>query len=170
MESRRRMIDLTEIWDLIGQKFQNGLMNRIFRQQGIDGGEYAPVKESTMSARRFKSKKVAGKKIKSHKRLWVTGNYAKSAFNYVPDESGVTVFASNNMHPGGATYADITRYNSRNYEPNKFIVDPPLVFPRTVSEVAMMEEEIQYARYVLKEGITERLRVTIPERVEINVG
>jgi hypothetical protein len=164
------VIDLTEAWTAIGIKFQNGLMNRIFRQQGIDGGMFPPPKPETIWTRKFKTKRVKGLKVKSGKRLWITGNYAKSAFNYLSDQMGVTVFASNNLHPGGATYADITRYNSRNYEPNKNILNPPLVFPRTQSEVLMMDDEIQFARHTLKKAITEQLRAVVPEKVEIPIG
>ena len=163
-------IDLTVAWAAIGEKFRNGLMNRIFRQQGIDGGAFSPPKSSTMKPRRFKSKKVSGVKVKSGKRLWVTGNYAKSAFNYVADGFGVTVFASTNLHPDGATYAAITRYNSRNYEPNKNILNPPLVFPRTAQEVAMMRDEVQFARYALSKALTTEFEKIIPKQVDIYVG
>jgi hypothetical protein len=163
-------IDLTEAWALIGEKFRNGLMNRIFRQQGIDGAAFAPPKPETVWTRKFKSKRVKGVKVKSGKRLWVTGNYAKSAFNYLADQTGVTVFASNNLHPGGTSYADITRYNSRNLDPNRFIVNPPLVFPRNASEVSMMKEEVQFARYELSKALTTELEQIIPKQVEIFVG
>ena len=175
------MIDLTAAFEKIGKKFQLGLMNRVMRQQGVDGGRYSPPKPSTGRSRKVQRLKrgsgmlggvstIWGGAVKSFRRLYVTGNYAKGAFKYAFDASGVTVFASENLHPDGATYADITRYNSRNWEPNKNITSPPMVFPKTTNEVVMMTDEMAFARKTLADEITRQLRNEIPERTEIVIG
>lgn len=168
------MIDLTACWDRIGKKFAEGLMNRIFRQQGIDGKAFPPPKSKTIGSRKFRTKKVAGQRVKSQKRLWVTGNFANQfARSYAADATGVWVYADDKkMHPGGITYAWIVRRNSRNFPGvNTNIDDPPMIFPRTAQEVGAMQKEVEFARYELKKALTEHYRQLLtPEKREIVIG
>jgi hypothetical protein len=110
-----------------------------------------------------------------YKRLWVTGNYAKSAFNYVADPNSVTVFASENLHPDGATYSDITKGNSRNFPrspQHKGTDNRPMVFPKTPQEVGLMKDEMAFAAHQIEKGVLSYLKTEglIGYRKEINIG
>lgn len=167
---------------MIGQKFVLGLARRIRSQVGVDGQGYPPIKKSTAIARGPRRLKKGTAKINgvpttfggmatSLKRLFVTGDLAASGFNYAVRPEGVTVFAPDSLHrSGGATYADIIKYNSRNWEPNKNITGPPLVFPKTSAEVAMMRDEMNFARMEIKKAITAHLKAQIPPKTEIPIG
>jgi hypothetical protein len=200
------MIDLTEAWTAIGHWFQLGLMNRIFRQQGIDGAAYSPRSVSTIrgAARRkagdryvhftyVKEGRVGGSGVMrkgthrsaaamsyDSKRMWHTGHFAKGAFDFLADATGVSVFVKDSFYVSGwgaldpskrQTFAQILRWNSRNFdEVNDKIVDPPLIFPQTAQEVGLMKEEVQFARYTLSKALTTEFEKIIPKQVEIYVG
>ena len=178
------MFDLTQAFEKIGHLFARGLGKRVFDQEGIDGMPYSYVKPSTAKSRGKRRQRKGEAVIRgipttfggfamSLKRLWVTGRFAKAGFNYVADATGTTVFVSENMHPAGATYAEIVRRNSRGQKRiNRGIEDPPLVFPNNASEVRMMKEEMTQAAQIIKNELVRQIKEQglVVARRELNIG
>lgn len=164
------MIDFTEAYDTIGKIMVQGLSRRMKQQTGIDGEAYSPVKPSTLAKRRLGNKMshLRGRSLKqrnklkssqSTKRLVVTGELTNEAFGYEVKKDGVRVFAREVSHMDGLSYAQILRYNSRGQKNvNKYIDRPPLVFPTSPAEIAMMDKENKDASRIAKNVLDKEIK------------
>ena len=164
-----------KVFEDIGKIFAQGLSKRMKQQKGIDGGAYsAPAPSTLLSRRRVKSK--TGKALKSSgstKRLVVTGELSNEGFGYTPSDNGVKVFARPVSHSAGVSYDRLIEYNSRGQSKvNKYIKNPPLVFPTNKGEVEMMQNEIKIARELFareaKKQIQEMAKTNL--KVQLRVG
>jgi len=198
------LFDFTKTFDFIGRAFVRALSLNVRQQQGIDGNGYSFIAPSTGKSRRAKRtgtkflKGIRTKRVKdfdesyevtksvfsrglvvSLKRLFVTGEFAASGFNYSPDKNGVDVFVPESFHKGGATMADIVRYNSRGQSRlNKNIKAPPLVFPNNAGEVALIRDSttggsvLERGQKMLKDEIVKQMKeqgILVAKR-ELHIG
>lgn len=187
------MFDFTKTFEFMGKMFVRALKLGIRQQTGIDGTGYSPAAPSTARGRGIKTfrnksesknaktgkPKTFGARGLSLKRLFVTGEFSSGAFNYIADKGSLTVFAPETMHRGGATMADIVRYNSRGQaRVNDKIKNPPLVFPNNAAEIAMIKDSssgasvLERGGRMLRDEIVRQLRErgTLVAKKELQIG
>ena len=187
------MFDFTKTFDFIGKAFVRALALNVRQQRGIDGQGYSHVKPATAKKRGIKMFRNKSETINprtgraktftapgmSLKRLFVTGEFSSGGFRHTPEKDGVDVFVPESDHKGNITMANIMRYNSRGQaRVNPYIVTPPLVFPNTAGEVALIRDAnsgasiLERGQKMLKDEIVRQMREQgiLVAKKELHIG
>ena len=98
--------DFTQEFDRLGMVIIKDLHFSVRDQIGLDGQPYSPPAASTL-------RKRASEDIDSTERMYVTGDYAKEAFNYLANPLSLRVFVNDTQHISGKSFKQLTAWNSR---------------------------------------------------------
>jgi hypothetical protein len=126
--------DFTQEFDRLGTQIIRELMNSVVKNVGLDEVPYSRPEVSTLSQR-----KVRRNKSVSILRMFVTGQFARGAFNYLANPMSLKVFVNDTTHPSGKKFTELLAWNSRNQTEykgtNPRVKNPPLIFPTNEEEI-----------------------------------
>jgi hypothetical protein len=126
--------DFTQEFDRLGTQIIRELMKSVADNVGITGEPYSAPEQSTLRQRKARRNKSV-----STQRMYVTGHFARGAFNYLANPMYLKVFVNDTTHPTGKKFTELLAWNSRNQTEykgtNPRVKNPPLIFPTNEEEI-----------------------------------